>query len=128
MLFFSENISLTDPIATMVGGGAQDATAMAVMQDVCDGRAYAVDVPAMDGRGALPSPRGWLSANLGWLVANPLDGHFSSFILICPDESFPCSQQTSDKHGPPVRSSSLLDRATKVFNQIVARCSICKYL
>ena len=39
-------------------------TGMAVMQGAYEGRPYAVDVPVMDGCGALSSPGGWRAAHL----------------------------------------------------------------
>jgi hypothetical protein len=61
-------------------GKVQHALLVSRMQAASDGHAYAVDVPPMNGRGALPSMRGWLAPKLCRLA-----------MLIRPDDSLSVS-------------------------------------
>ena len=96
----------------------QGAVVVATMRDVA-GRVYEVDAPVLDVRGGLPLPLGRLASYLYCLA-----------ILIWPDDFLSvsrCSQRS--QHGTrKFVTPNLYARATKVFNQLIARSNIPKLL
>ena len=98
---------------------------MTVMRGAYDGRPYAVTVPVIDNRGALPSPGGWRAADPAWMAIRIL------LLLLLLRRRYSVLNMV-----PPWSSTSsiwsisflLNPRATAVFNVLVARCSLYNYL
>ena len=102
----------------MTSIGVQGTVVVATMRDVA-GRVYEANAPVLDGRRGLPSPLGRLAFYIYRLAILIRSDYFLS--------ASRCSQRSP--HGTSkFVTSNLYARATKVFNQLIARGNIPKLL